>query len=498
MEDVDLRKIPEVAYLNTDNAWRYRAIVHYCYRKHEHMQTYVYPEDIFRELSGDAHFQEYTFEQLTQDLGQLVQWNNLKPQQETGKARSIKDFQRKRFRYQCTPYTVEIERMVTRLKSLGDEFGGSLETTQFDRIQYCLGRLMHDVDKVSDEELRQTWLDLQHYFKSLIENASDYLAHLKSARVEERMQTRAFVIYKDKFTQYLQGFVLGLQRSSIRIGKLFQEKTVEDLQVIFGRIADRELAIRVMDEDLTRESIQADLQESFVVMRDWFMGTDYRESELHSLYKETGETIRRITRFAQRLAEQHQSFRSRKTDYLYLAGWFAELSDKDEADRLSAALFGAPGVRHFYVQERSSDRIDSSIFEESPTVLEIKPRTNNYRERTRQSAISDQRAEKEKLRQAHLEQQRQLNQLLDELVVNHEIDLGKLPVVTREVRKTLLGWISRCLQHRGSIHTETGREVKLVWNPKTKKQVCLHSEDGDFWLPAMKLQVTEEDERSGT
>ena len=162
MEDVDLRKIPEVAYLNTDNAWRYRAIVHYCYRKHEHMQTYVYPEDIFRELSGDAHFQEYTFEQLTQDLGQLVQWNNLKPQQETGKARSIKDFQRKRFRYQCTPYTVEIERMVTRLKSLGDEFGGSLETTQFDRIQYCLGRLMHDVDKVSDEELRQTWLDLQH------------------------------------------------------------------------------------------------------------------------------------------------------------------------------------------------------------------------------------------------------------------------------------------------------------------------------------------------
>ena len=274
MEDVDLRKIPEVAYLNTDNAWRYRAIVHYCYRKHEHMQTYVYPEDIFRELSGDAHFQEYTFEQLTQDLGQLVQWNNLKPQQETGKARSIKDFQRKRFRYQCTPYTVEIERMVTRLKSLGDEFGGSLETTQFDRIQYCLGRLMHDVDKVSDEELRQTWLDLQHYFKSLIENASDYLAHLKSARVEERMQTRAFVIYKDKFTQYLQGFVLGLQRSSIRIGKLFQEKTVEDLQVIFGRIADRELAIRVMDEDLTRESIQADLLESFVVMRDWFMGTD--------------------------------------------------------------------------------------------------------------------------------------------------------------------------------------------------------------------------------
>ncbi|MBR1695312.1 MAG: DUF2397 family protein [Selenomonas sp.] len=34
------------------------------------------------------------------------------PHQETGRSKSIADFKKKRYRYQCTPYTVEIERMV--------------------------------------------------------------------------------------------------------------------------------------------------------------------------------------------------------------------------------------------------------------------------------------------------------------------------------------------------------------------------------------------------
>ena len=85
MDDKDFRRIPEASYLNTDNTWRYRAILHFCFKRHEHMQTYVYPEDIFHQLKKDAHFKEYTFEQLEQDLTSLVGWNNLIPHQETGR-----------------------------------------------------------------------------------------------------------------------------------------------------------------------------------------------------------------------------------------------------------------------------------------------------------------------------------------------------------------------------------------------------------------------------
>ena len=116
---------------------------------------------------------------------------------------------------------------------------------------------------------------------------------------------------------------------------------------------------------------------------------------------------------------------------------------------------------------------------------------STYRERTRQTAIREQRENKAALLREHLVQQRKHDALLDALVVDGQIDLATLPRVSAEVRKTLLGWIARCLQQRtGEIQTETGRHVRLLWNRHSQQRVCLKSEDGDFLLPAMKLVVT--------
>ncbi|WP_182188677.1 TIGR02677 family protein [Pectinatus frisingensis] len=490
MNENDFCRITETAYLNQENTWRYRAIVHYCYKKHEHMQTYVYPEDIYHKLRKDVHFQEYSFEQLEQDLAQLVAWNNLKPHQETGRARSILDFKRRKFRYQCTPYTVEIERMIGHLQSIGEEFGGSLETTQFDRILHALRELIEHADTFTLAELNQTWLDLQHFFSSLVQNSSDYLAHLNSAKVEECMQTSEFILYKDKFSQYLQSFVLGLQRSSLKIEKLFNEGKESHIEKNFVRLADYQLQIPRLGEQQSREAYIEDFRESYMVMQDWFVGTGYRTSELQVLYTETMDTIRRITRFAQRLAEQHQAVRSRKNDYLYLAKWFAGCRDNREAAELSSVLFGASCVRHFFVQTRESDNIDAHIEDEKPALVEIRPRVNTYRERTRQIAIKDQREKKMELLRDYLAERAKHDALLDALVVDGAITLEKLPQISMEVRKTLLGWVARCMQQStGEIQTETGRIVKLVWNSKEKRKICLRCDDGDFLLPAMKLMV---------
>lgn len=83
------------------------------------MQTFVYPDEIYRELAQTSFFATYTEEQLSQDLAQLESWGNLTAQQEVTRARNIAEFKRKKFRYQCTPYTVEIERMVERLGGAG-------------------------------------------------------------------------------------------------------------------------------------------------------------------------------------------------------------------------------------------------------------------------------------------------------------------------------------------------------------------------------------------
>ncbi len=490
MTDLDFRRITEVNYLNTDNTWRYRAILRFCFKRHEHMQTFVYPEDIFHELKKDAHFESYTFEQLEQDLAALVAWQNLVPHQETGRAKTIADFKKKRFRYQCTPYTVEIERVVEKLKTMGEEFSGSLETTQFDRILLYLGDFLTPKMPLTDDVLNQTWLDLEHYFHTMVQNASDYLAHLKSAKVEERMQTVAFIVYKDRFTQYLQTFVLGLQRASRRMENLFNSSNNENENALFTRLADYRLSRPLFGEEKSREAYVEDFRESFQVMREWFLGTAYRDSELSALSRETLDTIRRITKFAQRLAEQHQAFRSRKAEYLHLAGLFACLDTTEEAHRLSAMVFGPKGGRHFYAESRETEDMDSYIEEELPTEILLKPRVNTYKERQRQTPIRENTAAKEEARRAYLEKKKQLADLMKDLASDGFIDFEALPVLSREARQMLLGWVAKALQ-RNPIRTELGLTAELLYDRQESRRIVLHCEDGDFTMPPMKFRLSE-------
>ena len=121
------KKVIEASYLTVDKAWSYRAILRYFYIQHERMREFLFPEEVYEHLMSLQGFGDYTEEQLHQDLDQLVRWNNLIARQETGRARTIEEFKKKRFRYQCTPYTVEFERMLQEMEKGGESFGGSLE-----------------------------------------------------------------------------------------------------------------------------------------------------------------------------------------------------------------------------------------------------------------------------------------------------------------------------------------------------------------------------------
>ena len=495
MEEQDLRRIPETAYLNAENAARYRAILHFCYRRHEHMQTFVYPEEIFRELTQTSFFAAYTEEQLAQDLAQLEAWGNLTAQQEVARARNIAEFKRKKFRYQCTPYTVEIERMVERLRGLGDSFGGSLETTQFDRLLSHLSSLLLEAGAQSDAQLLQTWEDLLHYFRTLVENASDYLAHLRSAKVEERMQTSAFLAYKDMFTQYLRSFVLGLQRASQQVSALLVQAKPEEMQKIFDRLADRWHIIHALDENASREAFLAETQERWQVLREWFLGTEYHASELSVLGDETIETIRRITRFAQRIAQERQTLRSRRAEYLDLAGLFLACEGKREADALASVVFGASRARHFQVGSRDSDDIHGHIEEEPPTKVTLTVRRRGAASRRHVSAVRDRSEEKAAALAAYAKHQAELREMLAALVVDGVIDFAHLPVLRTEVRRALLSWVDRCLSRPGqAVALENGTRMRLVWGPKTER-ACVRSEDGDLWVPALSLVVEDAGER---
>ena len=489
MNEQLLKPIQEATYLTVSNAWRYRSILRYVYQQHERLRYYIVLEEILQYLKQDPHFREYTEEQLLQDLDQLVSWKNLIPRQDTGRVSSIEEFKKRKFRYQLTPYTIEIERMVLGLEHLGAGFGGSLERTLFDRL---LGNLMDltaawvkpdAVFSKTNEEIYLLWQDLYENFHRLTDNAADYLAHLHSEKVEEQMMTDAFLVYKEALTEYLRNFMTSLQRTSFRIEGLLEEAPLTFSQKLTECVAEYELSIPRLDVRPSKEQLMERFQNKWDSLRTWFLGEGGSESDLLYLQNATNDTIRRLTRFAQRLGETHHNLRNRRLDYLHLAKWFSNLDTVQEAHELSACVFGVFHTRHLWVDRpKQTESFEVEIWDEPPSEIEIRPKVRNYREKGRPNAVVDQSERKKAALEAYLREKEIEQQLLDNLIQNNCIVLRNLPELTTFIRKTLLTWISKCMANpdrKGK--TETGRTFSL--EKASDRQINLHCEDGLLAMP---------------
>jgi uncharacterized protein (TIGR02677 family) len=488
MDEKRLTAIPETAYLSAENVRRYRGILNYFYVQHEKMRQYLFPEEVYHYLRQAEAFSDYTEDQLQQDLKQLVEWRNLIPRQETGRVMTIEDFKRKKFRYQCTPYTVEIERMVERLHEIGNSFGGSLETTMFERLFQSLSHFQTEASTGRQgAELNQAWEDVYSYFKKIVQSASDYLAHLKSEKVEERMMTEAFLVYKDSFAEYLRKFILGLQQVSYNIESTLRSFAAPVFDKAAGELATYQLAIPRLEESISHAQFVRKYQDQWQGLTEWFLGTSGHSSELTSLENETTETIRRITRFAQRLGEKQQNSRSRYKDYLHLAMWFAKEETIAEAHCLSAVLFGLSEIRHVFAEAADSQDMYRSVWDGAPMLLTVKPRTNLYREKSRPGAVVGRTAEKAEALEEYLIERRREQALIESVIEENKIVIAQLSVQEPFIRKTLLAWIGKCMANEHyTAKTEQGRRIRLV--RQSAELITLVCCDGHLTLPDFVIE----------
>ncbi|WP_077705446.1 TIGR02677 family protein [Virgibacillus dokdonensis] len=316
------KKVVEASYLTAEKAWSYRAILRYFYIQHERMREFLFPEEILTYLKESTDLKDYTEEQLHQDLDQLVKWNNLLARQEMGRAHTIEEFKKKRFRYQCTPYTVEFERMLVEMEKGGDVFGGSLEKKEFERLYQSLVELEKMLQQSffpAADECSQLWNDIFTYFRSITKNTSDYIVHINSEQAEERIHTEAFLVFKDQFTTYLRDFIVGLQHTAQKTQQLLRTIDKEKLYAFMQQVIVHQQHVPRFEDVTEDEALMEDMEGKWQTLTIWFLGDAYRESELDSLQTRTNEQIRRITRVVQRLGERRHYFRSRKKDYLHLA-----------------------------------------------------------------------------------------------------------------------------------------------------------------------------------
>lgn len=484
MDDRQLKPIVEASYLTAGNAWRHRAILRYFFLQHEKMRYYLFPEEVLEHLWKYSHFKEYTEDQLQQDLGQLVEWKNLIPRQDMGKVRTIEEFKKKRFRYQCTPYAVEIERMVRGLEQKGDSFGGSLEKNLFERIYGQLSRIVDDEFLLNNdlETVYGVWEELFDNFKKLTTNASNYLAHLESEKVEEMMMTEAFLVYKESLTEYLRNFMTAMQRTSYKIEALLEQVSSEYIADLAKSLTAYYFSIPRLEEHPDKDVVIEKYQAQWQGLRSWFLGYGGRESDMVYLQNTTNETIRRMTRYAQRLGEKHHSFRSRKKDYLHLAEMFSKCRDLKDAHELSACAFGVFHTRHILADVKNTEDIYAEPWDIEPTELIVNPRIRAYQPKTRPQAVVSFSREKDNLLEEYLKEKEAEQKLIEKVLVDKKIILSKLQVADPYLRKTLLNWIGKCMGNKELIgKTEMGQKIKLL--VLSTQEISIKWDDGVLVTP---------------
>lgn len=486
------KPIIETKYLSAENAGRYRSIMRLFFQHYEKLKYWLYQAEVYEELKKERYFSDYTEEQCKQDLEALKGWGNLIAIQDTKKAATLEEFKNKKYRYQMSEISVEIERMIVRLENLHIE-GSSLEPNLLERILIQI-KAIKTISSQSSEEIYGWWSNLNADFVRLNQNYQDYMRDLNSVKAEEMMKTKEFLLFKDRLIEYLRSFIKSLQRNASVIEQELRELDDALMQGILAQVVTYECSIPRLDVEISEEEISDMVQGRFASIYEWFLGKNGSDSEVGAVFDMTNEIIRKITRYAARISEQNNLGANRREEYYHLAVLFSQCETMEQANRLSACAFGVEKPFHLKGNfVRRTESINSGVYEETPMVQHLSPRVRGYKERSERKSIQDRSREKQELKAQLIQKMESEKKLLQSYIVDDCLDFSKLPCLKKEVRDVFLVWLSKALEKKDArAKTEDG-VYYYIENPHTTEVCVLQCEDGAFHMPAFVLRFEPEE-----
>lgn len=479
-----LKQITEVSYLRAENADRYRTIIRYFYEEYEKIKNMIYREDIFMMMKDTKMFDGYTEEQCQRDLDALEEWGNLIAIQDTSKVSTLEEFRNRKYRYQLSEYTVEIERMTLLLENLEIE-GASLEPTLLERIRLNIEQLEAMIHK-SPMEVHSWWNNINIDFVRLNRNYQDYIRELNGLNTDEMLMSKEFVLFKDRIIQYLRTFVKGLQEEGMILETFVKDINPKHVDLILTKVSEHESSIPRIEHKFDKERYQIIQEGRWQNIYRWFVPTSV-DSEINRMSDITLEIIRKITRYAQQIGEFYHRGSNRKEEYRHLVRIFETCNTLEDAHKLSAMVFGVEQPFHLKnLQPRDTESIQSGVFDEAPTYYEREARARVRVERKKRLPAKNYELEKRMQMQAVMDAENKKKQVIQNYIQNQVIDFQSLPKIEAHTRKTLLNWLSKGLADKDlKSRTEWGQYF-TVDNRNT--ELCiLKCEDGDLEMPKYRL-----------
>lgn len=485
------KQIDEVKYLATENTYRYRAIIRIMYKNYEKMKYSVYKEEIFAILKGYDDFSEYTLDNLKSDLDMLVSWKNLSATADTTKVNTIEEFKNREFRYNLSQSTIEIERMLIKLEHMTIENTSSLESSLVEKFRDLIEKMNYIKDE-DDKKVYEWFKDLNSSFESLNRNYQDYISKFYSPKNDELMKTTEFLIFKEGFIKYLREFIRTLQNNTSIIREVFIKIDKSLIHEIVHKVYLHEQEIQSLDV-VTDEKEFKELNIGRIEsMKEWFVSYKGREPLIEHLISNTNEIIRKITRYAANIADKKSNNANRKEEYKKIASFFKECNDINECHKISSLVLGAFNIEKIMAESyRETESINSSIYDEIPTEVIVKPKVRTYREKIIKNPIVNKEERKREKLERILEKRKEEERIIHKFIKNNEIDFRTLKVLETRERVLLLRFLSK------------GRSKKRIWSKSDNgmeykvellqgNNIILECTDGNLSMPPYKIVFKED------
>lgn len=479
------KPLEEAKYLVEENAPRYRVIIRFFYIKYEKRTYWLTQKQVYEEIIQHSEFEDYTEDLCRRDLDQLERWNNLISQQDTAKVYTLEDFNKRKFRYQLSQYSVEIERMTIKLENLFVE-GASLEPTLLERFKNELLKI-HEIS-LADETTIYGWWDLiNNDFVRLNQNYQDYISELNSAKAEEMMKTVEFVLFKEKLVNYLRTFIRNLQKTTSAIESILKKVDNQAIETIIAAVISHEKSVPRLDWNMDDNEIADVIWGRWESIVNWFVPYDGEESESMKTLDATVDIIRKITRYASQITELHHFGINRKEEYRKLCEIFLSCTSIEQAHKMSSMVFGVEKpIKLKGDYYRTTDSIYSGVYDEPPFEVPVQPRVRAYRQTTRRSGIKDYKEEKKRLLEELLINARAEQKLLESYIEDDSLDFATLPLLEPETRNILLIWLAKGLESPEGAKTEFGG-LFTIDRSRTDETCVLKCSDGEFHMPHYRI-----------
>ncbi|MGL4761932.1 MAG: TIGR02677 family protein [Sarcina sp.] len=487
------KEIKEATYLNTQNTYRYRKIIRCTYQFYQNMKYWVYAQEIYKYIKEKYGVENYTENDLKVDLDALTKYGNFQTIQDTKKTRSIEEFKNRKFRYQISPVTIELERAIITIENLATGMRGSLEISLMERFKETLLEFEEIDENMDISKIFSKFKVLQTDFRNLNENYQDYLSRFSNPDADEILKTTEFLIFKESFMKYLNDFVSGIQVNFPHIFKVLKNIDIEKIKEVISSIVVYEKGISIKEDYNEKEQFDYYFQ-SFISMREWFLGSNGTRGIAEEIIEATNEIIRKITRYALAIAESNMLASNRNFEYKKIIEIFNNTED-EELSYLSSVVFGVFKTKHIFLNsERETESIESRVFDEKPEEIIFNPKIRTFKEKTaNRTNIKNKKELKEKrLKEILLEREKE-KELMQKLIVDNKISFETLGVISVLEKKILLNWISRAIASKNGdfVKNEFGMRYKIQkFDGERLKINCV---DGLLDMPRYELIFAEEE-----